>query len=518
MNEKFCVSDEDKGVLESVLGAEAVAYFVSALSKNIFSSMVASASALASAGSDSVLLRRLCQVVEGSKWNYAVFWQVAGLKSGGSALIWGDGQCRDLKGGGSGEGGSEGDGSGVSKGDEEELRKKVLKKLDAYFACSVSKEVNYARLDRVSDLHMFYLASMHYIFGLDSPCGPGSSFQSGKSIWVSDAASCSNQLESRSFLGRSAGLQTVVFVPLKAGVVELGSVETMPEDQGVLDLIRTAFGESSSGQAKAFPKIFGRELSVGGGDPKSQSITISFSPKVEDDSGFTSDSFEVQALAANHGYGNPSNGSVGENNEAKLFPQMIGGNYNAQTRGSALDLGNEDSSSTHLDERKPRKRGRKPANGREEPLNHVEAERQRREKLNQRFYALRAVVPNISKMDKASLLGDAITYITDLQMKIKVLEAEKNMNSNNEPTFPFSDIDFQAREDDTAVVRVSCPLDLHPVSKVVKTFQEHQIMAPESSVSTSEGKMIHTFSIRTQGSEAAAIQLKEKLEASLSKK
>ena len=34
-------------------------------------------------------------------------------------------------------------------------------------------------------------------------------------------------------------------------------------------------------------------------------------------------------------------------------------------------------------EKRPRKRGRKPANGREEPLNHVEAERQRREKLNQ---------------------------------------------------------------------------------------------------------------------------------------
>lgn len=46
----------------------------------------------------------------------------------------------------------------------------------------------------------------------------------------------------------------------------------------------------------------------------------------------------------------------------------------------------------------PRKRGRKPANDREEPLSHVQAERQRREKLNQRFYALRAVVPNVSKV------------------------------------------------------------------------------------------------------------------------
>ena len=52
--------------------------------------------------------------------------------------------------------------------------------------------------------------------------------------------------------------------------------------------------------------------------------------------------------------------------------------------------------------------------GREEALNHVEAKRQRQEKLNQRFYALRPVVPNIFNMDKASLLGDAIAYITEL--------------------------------------------------------------------------------------------------------
>ncbi|KAL2999956.1 hypothetical protein AAZX31_09G186600 [Glycine max] len=78
-------------------------------------------------------------------------------------------------------------------------------------------------------------------------------------------------------------------------------------------------------------------------------------------------------------------------------------------------------------EKRPRKRGRKPANGREEPLNHVEAERQRREKLNQRFYALRAVVPNVSKMDKASLLGDAISYITELKSKLQTLESDKDV-------------------------------------------------------------------------------------------
>ncbi|KAL2978148.1 hypothetical protein AAZX31_13G103400 [Glycine max] len=503
MGEKFCVNEEDKGVLESVLGAEAVAFFISALSNNVFSGVVAP-----SASTDPGLRQRLYQLVEGSKWNYAVFWQVAVLKSGGSALVWGDGHCSDPK----------GERNGVGKEDEQEVRKNVLQKLDACFGGSVSKEANYARLDRVSDLLMFYLSSMCYIFGFDSPCGPGSSFKSGKLIWASDAAGCLNQLESRSFMGKLAGLQTVVFVPLKSGVVELGSLEMVPEEHGVVEMVRTAFGESSPGQAKVFPKIFGHELSLG--DTKSQSITISFSPKVEDDPGFTSDSYEVQALGVNHAYGNSSNGTLGVSNEGKIFPQlnqMMAGNFNAQGSGvPCLDLGNEDSSSIHADERKPRKRGRKPANGREEPLNHVEAERQRREKLNQRFYALRAVVPNISKMDKASLLGDAITFITDLQMKIKVLEAEKNMIHNQDQKLSLPDMDFQEREDET-VVTVRCPLDIHPVSNVVKTFKEHQIVAQDSSVSTTDDKIIHTFSIRTEGGETAAIQLKEKLEASLSK-
>lgn len=72
-----------------------------------------------------------------------------------------------------------------------------------------------------------------------------------------------------------------------------------------------------------------------------------------------------------------------------------------------------------------KKRGRKPG-GRtsETPLNHVEAERQRREKLNHRFYTLRSVVPHVSRMDKASLLSDAVSYIKELKAKVEDLETQ----------------------------------------------------------------------------------------------
>ncbi|KAL7226649.1 hypothetical protein ACSBR1_021694 [Camellia fascicularis] len=55
--------------------------------------------------------------------------------------------------------------------------------------------------------------------------------------------------------------------------------------------------------------------------------------------------------------------------------------------------------------------------------NHVLAERRRREKLNERFIILRSLVPFVTKMDKASILGDTIEYVKQLRKKILDLES-----------------------------------------------------------------------------------------------
>nr|XP_043631580.1 transcription factor MYC2-like [Erigeron canadensis] len=179
-------------------------------------------------------------------------------------------------------------------------------------------------------------------------------------------------------------------------------------------------------------------------------------------------------------------------------------------------------------EKKPRKRGRKPANGREEPLNHVEAERQRREKLNQKFYALRAVVPNVSKMDKASLLGDAISYINDLKSKLQSVETDseemkmqldamkkellnkdsrqsssstvsppEDLKRPNSITPKINDLEIDVKIIGwDAMLRIQCSNKYHPAARLMTALKELDLEVNHASVSVVNDLMMQQATVK----------------------
>ncbi|KAL8188949.1 hypothetical protein R6Q57_029469 [Mikania cordata] len=106
---------------------------------------------------------------------------------------------------------------------------------------------------------------------------------------------------------------------------------------------------------------------------------------------------------------------------------------------------------------------------------HILAERKRRETLSQRFIALSALLPNLKKMDKASVLGDAIEYMKILKGRLKILEDQTSKQAIIESAKFEIATDEQLPEIKARFIGNDVLIRIHCVKKpgvVGKTFAE----------------------------------------------
>ncbi|KAK4267610.1 hypothetical protein QN277_024365 [Acacia crassicarpa] len=64
-------------------------------------------------------------------------------------------------------------------------------------------------------------------------------------------------------------------------------------------------------------------------------------------------------------------------------------------------------------------------------LRHIVAERKRRRDLTQKFIALAATIPGLKKMDKVTVLCEAIDYVKRLQERVRELESVEGKRKTN---------------------------------------------------------------------------------------
>ncbi|KAM0946743.1 putative transcription factor bHLH family [Dioscorea sansibarensis] len=306
--------------------------------------------------------------------------------------------------------------------------------------------------DCVSDVEWFYVVSLTRSFAAGDATAPTRAFTTLSPIWLVGGHAMQACGCDRAREAQLHGVGTLVCIPTAAGVLELGSSDLIPEDWALVQ------------QAKA-TLVAPNETLVG-------LPATSTSPSLKK---------EVAGLS------------------------------------SSVDSDHLDSDGGLMTGRRlTKKRGRKPGTGRETPVNHVEAERQRREKLNHRFYTLRSVVPNVSRMDKASLLADAVSYIKELKGRVEELEMEaekmkkeivvvdkastdggattttttSTIISDSSMVGGTMEMEVRVAGSGEAVIRVKSENVNHPAARLMETLKEMEMPVHHASMVSMEELMV----------------------------
>ncbi|KAI5647081.1 hypothetical protein M9H77_33086 [Catharanthus roseus] len=355
-------------------------------------------------------------------WSYAIFWQPSNDDHGRLVLGWGDGHFK----------GTKNDDAPQLLPNNNHLRspthhhhqserKKLMKEIQALIGENNDNDDDDASLSidcDVTDAEWFYVMSLARSFSPDDGGVPGRAFSSGSMVWLIGDEQLQLYNCDRAKEAHTHGLQTFVCIPTSSGVLELGSNDLIPQNWSLVRLAKYLF------DSLVDDLIIKPPAEPSAPDPAPAPAPAPHEKLMEtlntNQTSFPDFEFVTEAAAKAISYLDSDN----SDSDCMLINVVDATTTNNHNHNhSVVEVEVEV-------ERKVvvtgKKRGRKPGVRRETPLDHVEAERQRREKLNQRFCALRSVVPNVSRMDKASLLADAVSYINELKAKLAEMERKES--------------------------------------------------------------------------------------------
>ncbi|XP_019154218.1 PREDICTED: transcription factor MYC2-like isoform X3 [Ipomoea nil] len=434
----------------------------------VTSSSSSSITASLSQPNHSTLQQRLQFILktQTDSWAYAIFWQTSNDDDGRLFLAWGDGFFQGTK---AGRGGGVPVVVQTSHSTQQSERKKVISGIQALIGSTQNSENG----DLITDAEWFYVMSLARSFSAGDGV-PGKAFSMGSLVWLSGAHRLQMYNCERAKEAQIHGIQTLVCIPTGAGVVELGSLEIIKENWSLVQQVKSLFQfpEERTISFADIGLVSGHELLQQGrsGDAEKQAQEAS-----------------AAAAAAKNSY--PESEHSDSDCQFLKEPPIVDRQQNA-----------------------PKKRGRKPGAGRVTPVNHVEAERQRREKLNHRFYALRSVVPNVSRMDKASLLSDAVSYINELKGKVEELECQlqlreskkvkveavgDNQSTSSAASSVASPVDVEVKiVGPDAMIRVQSENANYPSAKLMNGLRELELAVHHASISSVNDIMLQDIVVK----------------------